>query len=82
MEQRISLREANQHLARFVKSVEGGDAFVITRRGRPVARLVPVEQERELSAEQKKALARTEARMARGYDLGGIISSRDELHER
>lgn len=81
MNHQISLREANQHLSRHIKTVEQGGEFVITRRGKPVARLVPVTTERQLSPQQLAALERTKSRMRQGYDLGGI-PSRDELHER
>jgi prevent-host-death family protein len=37
----IGLREANQQFARCVREVEAGEEFVITRDGKPVARLVP-----------------------------------------
>jgi prevent-host-death family protein len=37
----VSLRDANQHLSRYVTAVEQGQEFVITRRRRPVAKLVP-----------------------------------------
>lgn len=82
MPRQISLREANQHLSRLVRSVEAGEELVITRRGRPVARLVGVEEERRLTGEQEAALARSWKRMEHGYDLGGPMPSRDELHER
>ena len=80
MEQRVSLREANQHLARYVKAAEGGQQIVITRRGRPVAVLSGLPRgKRSLSAEQEAALERVLARRAH---LGGRAPSRDELHER
>lgn len=82
MEQQISLREANQHLSRYVKAVEKGAKILITYRGTPVARLVPVAKERKLSPEQQDALKRSVARMKRGYSLGGELPSRDKLHER
>jgi len=82
MEQQISLREANQHLSRYVKAVEKGETILITHRGTPVARLVPVEKERTLSTEQQAAFKRTVARMNRGYSLGGERPSREKLHER
>jgi prevent-host-death family protein len=82
MRERISLREANQHLSRYVAAVESGDEFVITRRGQPVARLVPVKCERRLSTEQQAALARTVERMRTGYRLGGKGFRRDDLYER
>ena len=82
MQHQISLREANQHLSRYIKTVEGGEELVITRRGKPVARLVPVTAERRLSPEQQAALERTRQRMKRGADLGGKMPPRDELYER
>ncbi len=82
MQHRASLREINQQLARYVKDVEGGDEVVITRRGKPIARLVPITSERLLSPDQHAALARSLARMRRGYPLGGRMPPRDELHER
>ena len=82
MEQRISLREANQHLSRYIEAVQKGQEIVITRRGVPVAKLVGVPTARELSPEQEKARARSLARMRRGYALGGLRVKRDELHAR
>jgi prevent-host-death family protein len=36
--------DAKTHLAALLERVEKGETFVITRHGRPVAQLVPVEQ--------------------------------------
>jgi prevent-host-death family protein len=77
MEEQISLREANQHLSRYVKAVEQGVKFLITNRGVPVARLIPVEKERTLNAEQQIAFKRTVTRMKRGYSLEGQFPSRE-----
>lgn len=80
MEQRVSLREVNQNLTRYVKAAEAGERIVITRRGKPVALLSPVpSQERSLSPEQEAALERL---LNQSYHLGGRAPSRDELHER
>ena len=35
--------EAKTHLSRLLKDVEKGEEIIITNRGRPVARIVPVE---------------------------------------
>lgn len=56
--------------------------LVITRTGKPVARLVPAAAERKVSAEQLAALERTRERMRRGHDFGGRMPSRDEIYER
>ena len=82
MRHQISLREANQHLSRYIKRVEQGEDLVITRRGKPVARIVPVAAKPELGPEQLEALARTRDRMRPGRDLGGRMPSRESLHER
>jgi prevent-host-death family protein len=79
---RITLREANQQLSRFVREVEAGAEVVITRRGRPVARLVPISSERILNSEQEAALRRVEDRMRHGYRLGGQAPRREEIYDR
>ena len=38
----VNMREARKHLSSLVDAAERGEAIVITRRGRRVARLVPV----------------------------------------
>jgi prevent-host-death family protein len=78
----ISLREANQGFSRCIREVEAGDEFVITRKGQPVARLVPVGKHRILTPEQEAALARTRARMEKGWPIGAGPLDRDSLHER
>lgn len=80
MEQRVSLREINQHLTRYVKAAEAGERIVITRRGQPVALLSPIPQQRRpLTPEQEAALGRL---LSQSHHLGGRAPSRDELHER
>jgi prevent-host-death family protein len=82
VEKEVALREANQQFARYVRAVEAGESFVITRRGKPVARLVPVEPgKRVLTPEQQAARARALERMREGWDLGGYKFNRDELYE-
>jgi prevent-host-death family protein len=55
----LTLRDANQNFSRCVREVEKGQEFVITRNGKPVARLVPVEGagRRVLTEAQQKAAA-------------------------
>jgi prevent-host-death family protein len=40
-----SIMEAQHNLAALVRKVEAGAEFVVTRRRRPVARIVPIQQE-------------------------------------
>lgn len=78
---RVSLREANQNLAKYVAAVETGKRILLTRRGKAVAQLVPVV---DAAAEIRKQAAykRMRARLHRGLNLGGITFARDELYDR
>lgn len=41
----VNIHEAKTHLSRLLARVEAGEDVVIARNGRPVARLVPCEQQ-------------------------------------
>lgn len=61
--------EAKTHLASLLDRVEQGEELVITRRGRPVARLVPATG----AADTRAAEAATRLRaLRRGVTLGGL----------
>ena len=79
MKQQISLHEANRHFLRYIEAVERGEEISITRRGRPVARIVKVSHLREPTAAQLRALNLIKSR-ARALHIGK--PERDELHER
>lgn len=78
MKQEISLREANQHLSRYIEAAEQGEEIVITKRGRPVAKLVKINDEPELTQEQAKALHRL---FAARLTLHGKPYRREEIYE-
>jgi prevent-host-death family protein len=82
MKELISIREANQHLSRYVDAIRDGGEIVITRRGKPVAKLIGIKESGGLTEAQQSARKRTLARMQKGYSLGGELSPRDALHER
>jgi prevent-host-death family protein len=82
MQDVVSVREANQHLSRYLERVEAGAEVVITRRGKPIARLSPIAATAELSDAQRAARERLRERMQRGYNLGGLRADRDDLHAR
>lgn len=64
----ITARDANQRFSRLLAEVEAGREVVITRHGKPVARLVPegrgADAPRDLTPVQARALAETEAFVA------------------
>lgn len=77
----ITLREANQAFSRCIREVESGEEITITRRGEPVAQLVPMRREQVLTPEQEAALARLEAAMKKGWALNAGRLNRDELYD-
>jgi prevent-host-death family protein len=79
----VSAREANQQFSRILRDVEAGAEILVTRRGQPVARIVPVQpsRERQLTPEPEAALERTRRRLEKGWDLGGGKFNRDELYD-
>jgi len=44
--ERIGVRELRQHASQYLARVERGERIEVTDRGRPVAMLVPVEEDR------------------------------------
>jgi prevent-host-death family protein len=39
----VGVYEARTHWARILREVEDGEIYIITRRGKPVARIVPTD---------------------------------------
>jgi prevent-host-death family protein len=77
----VSARDANQKFSKPLAEAEKGREIVITRRGVPVARLVPVAPKLTLK-ERERAIKRMIAMMEKGFDLGGLRFKRDELYDR
>ena len=44
--EKVNMHEAKTHLSKLVERVEGGEEIVISRAGKPAAKLVPVSQEK------------------------------------
>lgn len=61
--QRIGIREAKSRLGRLVDDVRAGAEWIITHRGRPVARLVPVRSE-HLSPRERLAVLERDGAIA------------------
>lgn len=47
---KLGLREANQHFSKAIKAVRGGKDVILTERGRPIAVITPVREERSEEA--------------------------------
>ena len=73
--------EAKTHLAELLAAAEAGETITITRRGKPVARLVPADdwQDKRRKAIEGIAALRNEIKAAGGgMTLEQILSARDE----
>ena len=66
----IGAFEAKNHLGTLLDRVERGEEVVITRRGKPVARLVPSRP--SVSPDDARAAARSIREMSRSMSLGGL----------
>ena len=66
------MREANQHLSRYVAAVEKSGEVLINRRGKPVARLTGISETARMSADQAQALVRLKA-SARPLGVGRLL---------
>jgi len=78
---RIGAFEAKTHLSRLLEEVEAGEELLITRHGRAVARLSPVEAP---SAEQRREAIERLRGFRRGKTLAGlrVQELRDEGRKR
>jgi prevent-host-death family protein len=76
----VSAREANRAFSRILREAENDSGIVITRRGKPVAVLMPYALHR--LREREAAIDRAVALMRKGLSLGGRHFTRDEMHER
>jgi prevent-host-death family protein len=52
MAQHIGSFEAKTHFSEIIEKAEHGEAFVITRRGKPVAKIIPFEKEQKMTRKE------------------------------
>jgi prevent-host-death family protein len=66
--------EAKTHLSRLLDRVEKGETFTITKNGRPVAKLVPIDERPRRDVQQAIAdlLAFRKERAGRGLSVAEI----------
>lgn len=53
MDRQVSIAEAKDHFSEIVQAAEHGIVVTVTRRGRPVARMVSEQEYRRLTARRK-----------------------------
>ena len=50
--QQIGAFEAKTHFSQIIEKVENGADFIITKRGKPVAKIIPIEQEKQMTRKE------------------------------
>jgi prevent-host-death family protein len=79
----VTARQANQAFSQLLGEVEAGTEVVVTKHGRPVARIVPYRPP-EMTPERKEAIEAAIKMMHEGILKGPLepLPTRDEMHER
>lgn len=85
-EEEITVRDANQGFSRLIAQVERGVRFIVTKKGKPVARIAPAdaqdgarEQRRQAAVARLRALMQNGVKSDEGWTYAG---DRDALHGR
>jgi prevent-host-death family protein len=73
----ISVSQIRNHLSKILREIERGEAFIVTRYGRPIARLAPAPFDRTRSARAVEGI-RALAQKTRGMTAAAILEARDE----
>jgi prevent-host-death family protein len=76
----IQASEAKTHLSSLLDDVERGETLVITRHGKPIARLVPDEAGQKADVEQAIAKIRELRKTFGKMSIEEIIASKHEGH--
>ncbi len=76
----IGAYEAKTHLPRLLDRVEQGETLTITRHGRPVARLAPVEADDRARAAQAAEELRAIRRRVKRAPIEDLIATVHEGH--
>lgn len=80
----MSVREANQNFSQLIAAAEQGETIVITKNGKPVARVSPQPADKRNDPEWQAALADLKASLEAKKPLGQPLGKfdRDSLYER
>ncbi|EME68126.1 prevent-host-death family protein [Paramagnetospirillum caucaseum] len=74
----VQASEAKTHLPQLLDDVERGETLIITRHGRPIARLVPERDRRQEEVDKAIAGIALRRRAAASVTVADILSARDE----
>jgi prevent-host-death family protein len=73
----VQASEAKAHLPQLLDDVERGETLIITRHGRPIARLVPERDRRQEEVDKAIASIALHRRSAARVTVEDILSARD-----
>ena len=79
----VSARQANHEFSNLLSRVERGEEIVITKRGKPVATLLPYRLP-IMTTERQQAIQHAIDVMKKGLSWGDALAhfERDEMHKR
>jgi prevent-host-death family protein len=77
----VAASDAKARLSELLDKVEKGATVVITRRGRPVARLVPESERRQKDIDEAIASMKARGRRNGKISIAEILSARHEGHK-
>ena len=80
----MSVREANQNFSQLIAAAEQGETVIITKNGKPVAKVSPQPADKRDDPEWQAALERFKANLEAAQPLGAPLPKfdRDALYER
>ncbi|BAV52313.1 prevent-host-death family protein [Mesorhizobium loti] len=78
MEEAVSAADANRKFSHILRGVREGQSYVVTSHGRPVARIVPADQQEGVASRSRAALL---SRLERQPVVDAGRWTRDELYE-
>jgi len=82
MDEIVSAAEANRSFSKLIRGVREGRSYVVTAHGRPVARIVPVDEVAEIEARFREAARRELFRRLENQPVQNIGKwTRDELYD-
>jgi prevent-host-death family protein len=71
----ISVREANQNFSQVIAAAERGETIVVTKNGKPVAKITPQSQDRAADSEWRASFAALEESLRSKRGSGRLVGT-------
>jgi prevent-host-death family protein len=71
----ISVREANQNFSQVIAAAERGETIVVTKNGRPVAKITPQSQDRASDPEWRASFAALKESLGSKRGSGRLVGT-------